>query len=247
MKRGYVHLVGIGPEDEAAMSVGARDALVGAEEVWMLDIPRSGRDFLRKHLQGKKTVALERYYEIPNFKRILFYDFLAKRLVHLANAGRRLTFALSGNPFVWVRMTNVLKEHAARDEVDLRVTPSMSFLDTIWHEVPFGVRGRMQLHIGSLPEPFSPEIDCVVGQVGDPRTTGAVTYERLCRQLMRHYGPSHPVYVSGSHPVYPGRRGEHTNVANLREVLQGFESYFYCVIIPGLERVSKRGRRFSLE
>jgi len=245
-RRGLVHLVGVGPGDEDSMSLGALRALERAEEIWASDIGPWNRErpFLRKYLEGKKFVNLSAYYQLPSIPRDRIYRAIAGRLVHLAGRGRRITFLLSGNPLVWVDITDMLKDHAAAGRLDLRITPSMSFLDVIWRDAPFSLRGAFQLRASIITHPdVSPEIDCVVGQIGDPGTTGR--YDRLASfyaALRRLYPPSHPVFVVGSDPVYAEERMRRTTVAELPGALVDFSDLYYVVILPRRSRV-RRARR----
>lgn len=242
MRRGYVQLVGTGPGDEDSMSVGALRALEHAEEIWTSDLGTRHRErvYLRKYLRGKKVVNLSSYYALPGVERSQIYRMIADRLVHLAERGRRITFLFSGNPFVWVNITDILKSRAAGSALDLRIVPSMSFLDIIWRDLPFSCRGALQLRASVVSDPeISPDIDCVIGQVGDPGTT-APRHDQVrdfLRTVTRIYGPDHRVYVTGTDPVHAETKTVATRVADLRAVLAVFSGpYHYVVVIP------RRGR-----
>lgn len=239
MSGGFVHLVGIGPGDEASISVGALAAIRNATEIWSSDIGHlnSERLFLRPYLRGKKLVNLAPYYSQIGIQRKRMYRMIAGRLVHLAGCGRQITYLLSGNPFVWVYITDLLKDHAAAGRLNLRITPSMSFLDTIWHDIPFSCRGNLQLRLTHIGDPdISPHIDCVVGQVGDVGVTGfgGDSQGNGLDKLSRLYPPEHEVFVSGYSLVYATQHTERARIADLSKVLPNFAPSFYVVIIPKL-------------
>ena len=246
-RRGFVHLVGLGPGDEASMSVGAARALADAEEIWASDAGPWNRErgYLRRYVQGKKFVNLSAYYQLPPVGRHRIYRAIASRLLHLATRGRRITFALSGNPFVWVDLTDHLKAHAASGQLDLRVTPSMSFLDVIWQNTPISLRGALQVRASLVTHPdVSPDVDCVVGQVGDPGTTGR--HDRLddfCSAVRRLYPAAHTVFVVGSDPVYATQRSVATTVADLPRVLGAFSDLYHVVILPRVTAPRRTTRR----
>src|SRR5215471_9635827 len=128
-RRGFIHLVGVGPSDEDSMSLGALRAIESAEEIWMADLgpPQRERVFLRKWLNSnKKVVNLHRYCFVPSCPRLMTYIVQVQRMLYLAARGRRITFLESGNPLVWVHNTTLLKRWAGA--IDFRITPSMSFL-----------------------------------------------------------------------------------------------------------------------
>lgn len=237
-QRGYVHLVGIGPGNSDGISVGALRAIQEAEEIWGSDIGPTNRErlFLRPHLKGKKIVNLNDYYQLSALPRQHMYRAIAARAAYLASRGRKITFLFSGNPMVWVDITDRLKHEAAEGRLDLRITPSMSFLDVIWTSLPFSLRGALQVRASLIDHPdISPEIDCVVGQVGDPGTTGgADSYHRFVANLHRLYPAGHTIYVTGSDPVYDEIQTVPTTVANLPSVLGGFVAGYYVVVIPRL-------------
>lgn len=246
-ERGEIHLVGIGPGEEAMITVGALKAIEIADEVWLQSLGPLGFEmpFLRPYLIDKKVVNLNDFYDLPHVGRGAFYTLIEQRLVHLAERGKRITFLLPGNPLIWVQMTGRLKELARAGKVALRISPGVSFLDVIWHHAPFDVH-EFQLRVGSISSPdISTRHACVIGQVGDGATTGSGLrsdglftsgLQRFCADLARLYPPEHPVYLSGHRQIFGHGEAVHrlTTVRDVHKVLPFFEDVQYCVIIPAL-------------
>jgi len=237
-KQGYVHLVGIGPGDAGGISMGALQAIQNAEEIWGSDLgpPNRERHFLRPYLTGKKIVNLSGYYEQHGLPREYFYSAIPRRAIHLARQGHKITFLLSGNPMVWVDLTNTLKQEAAAGKVDLRITPSMSFLDVIWTHLPFGLTGSLQVRATLITDPdITPYVDCVVGQIGDVGTTGGRgDFDRFVTNVKRLYPLDHEVYITGSDPIHAEISTVKTTVAGLSETLLTFTAGYYVVVLPHL-------------
>lgn len=133
-------------------------------------------------------------------------------------------------------MTDLLKAEAAAGRVALRITPSMSFLDTVFLDLPFSIRGDLQLRVSALDEPdVSPEIDCVVGQVGDPRTTAlysGAAFREFQRTLRRLYPRSHRIYVVATNPIFEDRVTRETTVGGLPRIVPELVSWHFVVVIP---------------
>lgn len=241
-RRGRVHLVGVGPGEESWMSLGALRAIREAEEIWCTDLGswNAERRFLRKYLHGKKVVNLSEFYALRHVRRGTFYRMTAERIAHLAARGRRITYLASGSPLLWVDDTVMLKRLAAAGRFDLEITPSMSFLDVIWRDAPFDC-GEFQLRVGRITRPaVSPEIDCVVGQIGDTGVTGRPErLDRFGRDVRRLYPASHPVFVAGTDPISGESTTRLTSIGRLATVLRSFRGSHYSVVIPA----RKTGRR----
>jgi uncharacterized protein YabN with tetrapyrrole methylase and pyrophosphatase domain len=243
--RGYLHLVGVGPSDEDALSIGARKAIDAAEELWMLDLgpPNYEREFLRKYLdRARKVVNLSGHYHIPECTRTTFYVSISHRLLHLVRRGRRITFLVSGNPLLWTSVTDFFKQWT--DLVDVRITPSMSFLDIMNLRTPFAV-DTLQVRLSTITEPdISPTIDCVIGQIGDDHTTrlfgqtGSVRL--LSRDLRRFYPANHEVYLFGHHSVDGEPKFRKVTVGRLPSVLKEFEGWHFSALIPAKGRSKRR-------
>jgi hypothetical protein len=235
-RRGLVHLVGVGPGEESWMSLGALRAIRDAEEIWCTDLGswNAERLFLRKYLHGKKVVNLSGFYALSHVRRGRFYRMTAARIAHLAARGRRITYLASGSPLLWVDDTVMLKRLAAGGRFDLEITPSMSFLDIIWRDAPFDC-GEFQLRVGRITRPaVSPEIDCVVGQIGDTGVTGRPErLDRFDRDVRRLYPASHPVFVAGTDPISSESTTRLTSIGQLAKALRSFRGSIYSVVIPG--------------
>jgi hypothetical protein len=218
------------------MSIGALRAIERARELWMIDLgpPNQERSFLRRHLDdGRPVVNLYGLYQLPDCPRALFYVAVAQRLLHLARRGRRITFLCSGNPLWWVSLTAYLKRWAHL--VDVRITPSMSFLDVMHLETPF-VSDTLQLRLSTIRAPnISPDLDCVIGQLGDDSTSnlfGRSALAELCADLRRHHGARHPVFLFGNHSVDGAPVARQTTVAGLPGALAGLGAYHVSALVP---------------
>ena len=248
---GSLHLVGVGPGGRDGLSLGALQALESAEELWLLDLgpARFERAFLREFLdRAPRVVNLFELNLIPGLPRELLYETYVRRVARLVTRGRRVTFLYSGNPLVWVDAVSLFKVLSARLGFPLRITPSPSFLDTVFEAVPvLGVR-NLQLRMGSLEAPdVSPDVDCVVGQVGEKGSS-----ETLIRALRRLYPRGHPVYLVARHSVTEDSAVERVDARTLARALSmkpDAQGWFVSLVIPSrrnarlIDRLSARGKR----
>jgi hypothetical protein len=237
---GCVQIVGIGPGGEDELSLGALRAIQSAEELWMLDLgpPTQERFFLRKWLKGKaKVVNVYGYYLIPGCPREVFYELMARRILHLAKKGRRITLLSSGNPLIWVSGTDLFKRWAG--SVPVRIIPSMSFLDTIFLETPFSC-GELQLRLTGVTDPdISPELDCLVGQVADDGTSDLSSpsaARSFFSALRRFYSNNHPAYIIGNHSIYGEPKLRTTTVGLLSASIREFIGWHYSILLPSVKR-----------
>lgn len=247
-------MVGVGPTDQAGLSLGALKAIKNAEELWLLDLgpARFERRFLRDDLnRSDKVVNIFAHNLIPSLPRDMLYQFYVSRVVHLLRQGRHITFLYSGNPLVWVDAMTLFKMMAYRYGFKLRITPSMSFLDTLFEKLPFLSMRNLQLRMGSVENPdISPDIDCVVGQVGEKGPSDA-----LYRALGRLYGADHPIYLVANHSIQPDSVVEAATPPTLRSALSRWpdaQGWFVSLVIPsvrnvgfikGMEAQAKAGQR----
>ncbi len=248
-RKGSVSLVGIGPEEEGAISVSAQRAIENAEEIWMQDLGTPGfeRPIVRKAREKiRRVVNMSGHYCAPNSSRILFYSFIARRLLHLSRQGRRITYLFSGNPDVWVRTCTVLKEATLKEDVDLRIVCSMSFIDVMYRPTPLSLRDNLQIRLARVTSPdISPEVDCIVGQLGDTGFTGGPRGERtlaLQETLLQWYPAEHPVFLVGNHTETGAEKSVRIPLHRLAEEAGRLGTeWFFSLLIPSLSH----GRRLT--
>lgn len=242
-KVGFLNVVGVGPGDEKLMSIGAAQALARATELWMQDLGPHNFEkvHVRKRIRPRQVVVnLIGHYEHPEIQRANFYAFVARRVQHLVDQGRRITYVVSGSPDVWVQLTAELKLVAQHQPFDLRLTHSMSFIDLMYSATPLSVPTDFQIRLGRVTDPnISPRLDCVVGQIGDDGRTGQGHARSLASfeaELRRFYPAEHPTFVSGSHLVTGKTKHLRTTVGELLAVLPAFSGHHYSVLLPSLAR-----------
>ncbi|HLG20866.1 MAG TPA: hypothetical protein VI895_13760 [Bdellovibrionota bacterium] len=240
-KHGCIHFVGVGPGEEGAMSIGAAAALDGAEEIWMQDLGPPGfeRAFLRRWIyNAPKVVNLSSFYDIAEASRSLFYNITPRRILHLAQQGRSITFAFSGNPEVWVYLTEVVKQHTLHQRVALKLTHSMSFIDIMYEATPLSFPDKVQVRLGGVTAPdISPNMDCILGQLGDRGKTGFHSAtKQLVEDLQRFFPDDHPIFLSGNHAISGTQKSLQISVKELAAVALKFNQWNFSALIPSLSR-----------
>jgi hypothetical protein len=247
--KGRVTIIGVGPGGAEHISLGALEAIRQEEEIWLLELGPVGyeRSFVRREIEGKRVVNLYGYYLIPTCPRVRFYRLIGQRIAHLARAGRKLAMLVSGNPTYWVYMAQLLKAHAQSGEIHLRIVCSMSFLDVMYDPTPFSCMDDLQVRLGSIVNPgISPEIDCIVGQIDDARTSELANrraLRRFCKTLRDLYGARHPVYIVGHHAVDGEPLYRPVTSEGLLEAALDLTAFHYSILIPSRDHVRSLRQR----
>jgi hypothetical protein len=248
-KKGYLHFVGVGPTDEGTFDARAAAAIEEARCLWIQDLglPGTERAILRKHLSSQKVINTAFYYgagHLRSVSRLMFYRLATRRAIDLANKGHEITMVFSGSPAVWVLAFQLAKQYSvAHEGFDLRLTNAISFLDTVFAPTPLGgIVGHLQLRLGTLhvPTDVSPEMDCVLGQVGDTGQAYGIgdRTESIEETLARLYPPDHPIYVVGNDEIDAEPLYIETTARHVGEIVRQHARWYLCLVIPSLERAS---------
>jgi hypothetical protein len=243
-KPGFLHYVGTGPALE--IESGAANAIKSARTLWIQDLGQPGleRTSIRPLLAGKQIINTVFFYgsgHLRSFNRDTVYTLMTRRAIDLVNKGRDLTVVFSGSPAIWVRSFELARQYAeTHPDFDLRLTNAMSFLETLFPPTPLGQIGAgVQLRLASITNPdVSPEIDCIVGQVGDtgqPYGIGTKA-ESLEQALARLYPPNHPIYVVGNDEIDSTPLYIETTADQVGAVAHEFARCYFCLVIPSLSR-----------
>jgi hypothetical protein len=244
---GYLHFVGTGPSGQESMDLRAVQAIRGAEELWIQDLGSPGleRTSIRKLLVGKKVINTVHYYGLGHLRSLnrgRFYELVGRRAVDMATKGRRITMVFSGSPVVWVQKYTVARQYATQNpDFDLRVTNALSFVDTVFVPTPLGCVHNLQLRLGSLTSPVevSPEIDCVLGQVGDTGQPLGYGPQTVDQTLARLYPADHPIYVVGNDAIDAEPLYLETTASEISGIIAQYGRWNLCLVIPSLRRAAE--------
>lgn len=242
---GYLHFLGTGPAGAESVDPRSLEAIRQADVLWIQDLGLPGleRTSIRDQLGPQKIINTVHYYGTSqgrSVSRSHFYELAARRAIDLATKGRRVTMVFSGSPVIWVDAYTVarqyLQEHSS---FDLRVTNAMSFLETVFIPTPLGGVVNLQLRVATLTRPcdISPDIDCIVGQVGDtgqPHGIGTRP-ESVANALRRLYPADHPVYVVGNDEITSEPLYLESTAGEVIEEIAPFHRWYFCLVIPSLQ------------
>ncbi len=143
-ERARLVVVGLGPAGADMILPSVREALERAA----VRIARTARHPAVEELraQGLEIGSLDALYE-GGADLESVYAAMARALVEEAGArgGNEVVYAVPGNPAVAERTVELLREAAARDEVELEVLPGLSFAELAWTRLGVDPSGGARL------------------------------------------------------------------------------------------------------
>ncbi len=189
-----ITIVGLGPGDAALLTVGARDAIGGADEVWL----RTRRHPTVAGLpEGPTYHSFDDVYERePSFKAV--YEAIVERVLELGARARGIVYAVPGHPLFGEATVRTLLLRAPDVGLRVRVLPGVSFVDTI--AVALGIDPLTDgllvldaLALGDRARLLVPQRPTIIAQVYD---RSAASQAKLA--LLQVYPPEHRVRVVGA-------------------------------------------------
>lgn len=183
-----ITIVGLGPGDPGMLPMKVWEQLNSGVPVYLRTKIHPTVDWLDK--QGIKYTALDKYYDrAATFDEV--YLQIAREIIRVAQNGP-VIYAVPGHPMVAEESVRLILSFAAKEGIQVRVVPAMSFLDAL--SASLGLDPAKGMHILdalSLDEQHpDPRVGTVVTQVYDRITAGEAKLA-----LMEYYPDEHTVTV----------------------------------------------------
>jgi len=208
-------VVGLGPGPVEQLTLEAQRVLSLAKQVYFRFSAHPVFEWVRK--QGVECISFDYIYIQPHITYDRIYSLINKALIKVAKRDGQCVYALPGNPYVFEKGPRWLKEMAGPEGVEVKVTPGMSFLETLYIELGVDPEEGLQiLNAARMVEqddyPFTTALPILIGQVGLPiqnRPGFPETNLKLLAQLLlKHYPKNHAVTLiwSSALPTYENQR-----------------------------------------
>jgi tetrapyrrole methylase family protein/MazG family protein len=210
-----INVVGLGPGPVELLTLEAQRVLALAKQVYFRFSAHPVFEWVRK--QGVECISFDYIYLQPHITYDRIYRLINKALIKVAKRDGQCVYALPGNPYVFEKGPRWLKEMAEPEGVAVKITPGLSFLETLYIELGVDPEEGLQiLNAARMVEkddyPFTPALPLLIGQVGLPvqnRPDFPETNLKLLAQLLlQHYPKNHPVTLiwSSALPAYQNLR-----------------------------------------
>lgn len=195
-----VTIVGLGPGDPSMLTLGAREAIAAAGEVWL----RTARHPTVEALPvGPAYRSFDDEYDVgASFEDV--YGAINRRLAELARRPEGLVYAVPGHPLFGEATTRPLLSVAA-DGVATRIVAGVSFLDAVAQALELdpladGLLLLDALALGGRHRLLVPQRPTVIAQVYSAR---AASQAKLA--LLESYPPDHLVTIVAAAGDQPRR------------------------------------------
>ena len=238
MKRGSLHVVGIGPGDPSQITPAAADAIRAADVVTGY---RTYIDLIPQLLDGQEVFSTGMRQEVERCREAL----------RRAAAGERVALICSGDAGIY-GMAGLVLELAAGLDIDIRIVPGVSAV-----QAAAALLGAPLMHdfaVISLSDLLTPwaairqRLDAAGGAdfvvaLYNPKSRGRTTQIGEAQELLlRHRGPQTPVGIVRN----ASRAGESVVVTTLAALLDHDIDMFTVVIIGNTATfVDDRGRMIT--
>ena len=124
-----IKVVGLGPGRFGMITTESWDIMRTAGHVLLRTAVHPTVSEIRE--KGVQTESYDNFYEqAEDFDSL--YRRIAEDIIHRAQAGREIVYAVPGSPLVAERTVVLLRELALRKNVRLEIFPGMSFLDVMY-------------------------------------------------------------------------------------------------------------------
>ncbi len=207
---GTLSIVGLGPGDWSLLTIGALDALLAAERIFLRTAVHPSVAPLRTRLRPEQQVqTFDALYDRAESFDALYAQIVAILLDAAAASASPVVYAVPGHPLVGERTVHLLLAEAPARSIQVRVVHGLSFLEPVAAAVGLDLlAASVQLIDGTtlltgdtaeLAAPWrfpSPRLldtgrPLIIGQVYDRRVASA------CKiWLLERYPVDHPVAVA---------------------------------------------------
>lgn len=123
-----IKIIGLGPGDPAALTVGALDALKTNSNIYFRTEIHPTVDYIRE--KGIKFKTYDHFYESSkSFDEV--YDNIARDLVNVYKETGELVYAVPGHPLVAERSVLNLIKLCKEEGIEYKIVPAVSFIDSM--------------------------------------------------------------------------------------------------------------------
>ncbi len=221
-----ITLAGLGPGDPGMITLAAAEALAKSKCIWLRTGVHPAVEWLKK--RGIPFNTFDHVYrEAADFQEV--YLRIARHIVEL---GRRedVLYALPGHPLVAEESAELIVEWAAREGLEVRVIPGVSFLDAVVAAI--GIDPARGLNIVNGLEIDRQRIHPGVGTV-IIQAYSRIVLSEIKLALMECYPDDHPVVVVTAAGVPGQERVDRTRLYDLDRVET--VNHLTSIYVPRLE------------
>ena len=125
---GKISIVGLGPGDYSLISQGALDVLCSSPNVYLRTKKHPTVDQLQQKIE---YTALDYFYENEeNFEEV--YNKISEFIIEKGK-DEELVYAVPGHPRVAEKTVGIIEDLAKKNNIELEIIPSMSFVDAMYN------------------------------------------------------------------------------------------------------------------
>lgn len=178
-----IFIVGLGPAEDGLLTIDALRALKEAKYLILRTSCHPISSFLEK-----EEIAFDSFDHIyehsPDFEDV--YVRICQQLLDLAKKYGEITYAVPGHPLVGEKTTFKLIDASKDSDIDIKILPGLSFLDTLYSALMVDPLNGLQI-VDALElskQLFSPSLSLIITQVYSRLVASDVKVQLL------HYYPA---------------------------------------------------------
>ena len=190
-----ITVVGVGPGATSYLTKEVEAELLCADKIFFRTGAHPVYEWLRS--QGKHLVCFDKFYETRWANPGAIYEFMVAALFKEAALRGQAVYAVPGSPDVLEDTTNLIRVRGAKEGVEVRVLPGVSFLDQVLGEIRFDFSLGLQvvlplthLQRGLFNERLALMV-CQIEARGNPLDRPRV--DLTMELLLKAYPPEHAV------------------------------------------------------
>jgi len=183
-----IKIVGLGPGDPEALTIGAVKALENSKNLYFRTEKHPTVDFLKKSLSGFKTC--DNFYEENNsFDEV--YNNIANDLIEAYKQGGELVYAVPGHPLVAEKSVLNLLSLCDKNNIKYEILPAVSFVDAMMDRLKIDpIEGLKIIDAFDIKNQIlDKRIGTIITQVYNPLIASEVKL-----QLLEYYNDDTEVY-----------------------------------------------------
>ncbi len=220
-----IQIVGLGTGEESQLSQAAWRVLEESKQIYVRTMDHPVCAWLVQ--QGVELQSFDSIYEEETtFEGV--YAKIVRILLHEAETGKPIVYAVPGHPMVAEETVRLLLEHAKNSDIEVKLITGESFLDTVFTRLGFDPVDGFQLLDGPrLKAAFiQPRLHVLIGQVYDRNMASDVKLT-----LMQKYPDDHDVIFADKLGF---SQGEQILTMKLYELDQhdGFSNHSVVYVAP---------------
>lgn len=183
-----INIVGLGPGDKNALTLGALDVLKSSETLYFRTEKHPTVDYI-KEIGIKFNTYDFAYDKFESFDEV--YQFIAEELIKEHNLLGDIVYAVPGHPFVAEKSVNILIGKCEELSIEYSVLPAVSFMDAMMEALKIDpVEGLKVIDAFDMNDQIlDKRIGTIITQVYDPYIASEVKLK-----LLEYYKDDTEVY-----------------------------------------------------